>query len=610
MLRKTAIRIGSLNMNGFGNLQSGHPENKWRTMYKMIKQNRIGILLLQETHLTPQRKQDIMAMFKGRLKILISAHPDAPTRKEGVAVVLNKNLINADGAEATEVVPGRAVQVSVKAYAGDTLRVLCIYAPTSEGVEARRVFYQRVREYYEARPGFPRPHLMAGDFNNVEESLDRLPTADPDVSLRELDELKMTLGLMAADGWRATYPSERAYTFHRGVGREATCSRLDRIYVPEDVFPRCREWEICTPAVKTDHCLVTVQMTTENAPTIGRGRPNFPLHILKNKTLAKEMKRSGRDAIRQIEFIEREGTRAEDYNAQTILHDLKTRWLDLARAREKETTPRLLADIREMQAEKKRVQNDHTLTASARASLLTSLTGRIRDMELKRVHQQQKNSKAVHRLEGERPTKYWTRLHKPCTPRDVILAFEKPRAAGGDSAAPRVYENDSVKMAEMARKHHDDLQSDENGLPQGEEREQCIRTAIDSLDAKLSDDQAKDMGAGITYDECKAALRLSKSGTAPGKDGIPYEVWKTLNDRFIEDSRHEGRAKFDVVKLIHYAMCDVQEHGVAACVPFADGWMAPIYKEKGERTQVVNYRPITLLNTDYKLLSKIMAIRL
>ena len=43
---------------------------------------------------------------------------------------------------------------------------------------------------------------------------------------------------------------------------------------------------------------------------------------------------------------------------------------------------------------------------------------------------------------------------------------------------------------------------------------------------------------------------------------------------------------------------------------FSDGWMSPIYKEKGERTKVVNYHPITLLNMDYKLLTKVLAIQL
>jgi hypothetical protein len=42
---------------------------------------------------------------------------------------------------------------------------------------------------------------------------------------------------------------------------------------------------------------------------------------------------------------------------------------------------------------------------------------------------------------------------------------------------------------------------------------------------------------------------------------------------------------------------------------FTLGWMCPIYKKK-DPTEISNYRPITLLNTDYKILTKIMATQL
>ncbi|KAI0717538.1 hypothetical protein C8T65DRAFT_737871 [Cerioporus squamosus] len=112
------------------------------------------------------------------------------------------------------------------------------------------------------------PHLMAGDFNNIEDNLDRLPVGDgPDQSIVALDELKSGLGLMLADGWRVTYPHLRKYTFHRGSGRNAVFSRLDRIYVTPTVFN------------------VSVQLTADNAPVMGPGRPLFLLQLLKDKNL-------------------------------------------------------------------------------------------------------------------------------------------------------------------------------------------------------------------------------------------------------------------------------------------------------------------------------------
>ena len=57
------------------------------------------------------------------------------------------------------------------------------------------------------------------------------------------------------------------------------------------------------------------------------------------------------------------------------------------------------------------------------------------------------------------------------------------------------------------------------------------------------------------------------------------------------------------------ALRDIQGHGVDPRTKFTLGWICPIYKKK-EKDQVKNYRPITLLNTDYKLLTKTLSTHL
>ena len=54
---------------------------------------------------------------------------------------------------------------------------------------------------------------------------------------------------------------------------------------------------------------------------------------------------------------------------------------------------------------------------------------------------------------------------------------------------------------------------------------------------------------------------------------------------------------------------DIQTNGVDPRTNFTQGWMCPIYKKK-DRTKISNYCPITLLNTDYKILTKVLAIQL
>ena len=54
---------------------------------------------------------------------------------------------------------------------------------------------------------------------------------------------------------------------------------------------------------------------------------------------------------------------------------------------------------------------------------------------------------------------------------------------------------------------------------------------------------------------------------------------------------------------------DVSVNGITGGTNFNEGWMCPIYKKK-EADNIANYRPITILNTDYKILTKAIATRL
>ncbi len=450
---------------------------------------------------------------------------------------------------------------------------------------------------------------MAGDFNNIEDNLDRLPIGESaDTSILALDSLKISLGLMIADGWRATYPSTREYTFHRGSGRNAVFSRLDRIYVSQEIFECAREWLIREAGVKTDHCLVSVQLTAENAPDMGTGRPIFPLSLLRDKSLAKKIKARGLEAIRELDDLTVHGTRSAATNPQMILHRFKTDMMRMARDREREVVPKLLAEIRNCERALKGLKANKSLPEQTLLDEAEALTKQVRRLKQLRYKQQMQNSRATHRLYGDRPTKYWSKLHKDCAPRDIIHAFEKEGCVG--AGGEKIYETNSVKMADMARTHHMNIQRDDPTIKPAVEREQDIITVLESLDIALSDEQATDMGAQITYEDCLLSLRFAKNGTAPGLDGIQFEVWKTLHARHIEDSRFRNRTNLDIVRLLTSAYEDMRVNGIVTQSAFAQGWMAPIYKEKGERSRVVNYRPITVLNTDYKLLSKALAIRL
>ena len=98
----------------------------------------------------------------------------------------------------------------------------------------------------------------------------------------------------------------------------------------------------------------------------------------------------------------------------------------------------------------------------------------------------------------------------------------------------------------------------------------------------------------ISYDDCEKAVKHCKVGKSPGIDGITNDFYKT----------YWGVIGQDFVELVNY-MWEKQE----LCDSQYVGLIRLLFK-KGEREDITNWRPITLLNCDYKIIEKVLANRL
>lgn len=112
-----------------------------------------------------------------------------------------------------------------------------------------------------------------------------------------------------------------------------------------------------------------------------------------------------------------------------VLHRFKVDMMLMSRQRKKEVVPELLAEIRQHEtALCKTKANVHILEESHIAEV-AALTKQICGLKLRHI-QEQRNLRATHRLYGDRPIKYWSKLHREKAPRDLIPASEKENERG------------------------------------------------------------------------------------------------------------------------------------------------------------------------------------
>ncbi|KAH7903930.1 hypothetical protein BJ138DRAFT_979434, partial [Hygrophoropsis aurantiaca] len=209
----------------------------------------------------------------------------------------------------------------------------------------------------------PRPDVVLGDFNLVEDGLDRLPPhKDRERSVEALGNLKAYLGIQ--DGWRDENPDELAYTYTQSAAQGGRQSRIDRIYVRSNMLPFCKEWKIEPPGIPTDHQLISARISDNRLPYVGKGRWTLPLFVLKQKELSEEII----DLVAEMQFKMNDikDKRTQLMNPQIIFKQFKEKAIKACRNAAKKSIPKIQLTIDRLSKQIKENMNDISIPEEER----------------------------------------------------------------------------------------------------------------------------------------------------------------------------------------------------------------------------------------------------
>ena len=576
---------------------------KWSTINSTLNQHKLAILALQETHLDQETAERLHDNLGEKIKIISSADPDAPRSTAGVAFVINKRRIAPTQFSIHELIPGRALFLKIKWHETESTSLVNVYAPTHR--PSHPSFWKKVLDEHSALH-LPNPDFLLGDFNVMEDPIDRVP-ANPDdqAAVAALQELRLAWNL--EDSWRHLHPRDCAYTYRATSNGQQIMSRLDRIYCARHLRPLTYDWKLEPSLVPTDHWLVKVKYAPLDAPFIGKGRWTWPLHSLNNARLLEALSERGLKLQEDLDHLSTHNVDRSISNPQLLWNECKKDFRTIAKQHMRDSYHKISTRIDLLEKDRKQLTEHPDFEADNDLRVREAiLANELDHLHKVKARQHRDLFKARMTDHGEKLGGIWSTLSKASKPRDLIYRLKVP------NSNPPQYERNSHCMAELSRDFHNNLQSEDlHHFRDPVDHNLNLRQVLDAIPAsqKLSEPHLTEMNWSATEVQIAKAIELGKNKTATGLDGCPYELWKALKSRHESLASQPHSRSFNIVKALTTIITDIQTHDLDPNADFAVAWMCPVFKKK-DPTEIGNYRPISILNTDYKLLTKVMALQL
>ena len=287
--------MASLNMRG----RQKDNKDKLKMVIDWLRINRISILALQETHLTDDAIEELNEKY-GNLRFFGSG---LSTSSGGIMFVITDRIGHPKDIEYKTIEKGRSGILCLN-YEEQKLNIVNIYMPNQKPLqrEALRNLRRNLRDQHDLVNS---ELLIVGDWNFVEDKIDRSPQHDDDKGvMKEMSKLKTSLDLI--DGWRATNPDEQRFTWEGTCGneRKKIFSRLDRIYTSRKIWDITNKYKIINCDL-SDHNRVTATIREASSPESGKGEPKINMKIMNNPLFRKETERLLKKLENQIKKYQR-----------------------------------------------------------------------------------------------------------------------------------------------------------------------------------------------------------------------------------------------------------------------------------------------------------------
>jgi hypothetical protein len=209
---------------------------------------------------------------------------------------------------------------------------------------------------------------------------------------------------------------------------------------------------------------------------------------------------------------------------------------------------------------------------------ISTIEQQLRELVTKRLEGAKIRSRASWLEKGERPTRFFFNLEQT---KQKQAAITKLTTARGEITSQKDILQATVDFYQK-------LYTDE------EVDEETQKWFLEQLDRTL-EHHAKHLCEGpITRKELDEALKKMHANKSPGPDRLTTEFYQTFWNMVADD----------LVEAFNFAFEGEQ------LSPTQTSSLLRLLFKKGDKTRLKNWRPISLLNTDYKLLATAIANRL